>query len=432
MRQQKFFLFIICLFIILSLPEAFDHRFSFGMIRIGDFFISPAEIFSGFMLFFALVVVLVTGKVARSRFFFPLLLLTTILIVQGLRTIEIYDLRDILRDLRPIPAWLAIIALTQFYRTNNARKQWIKWGIYIVVIPPLLVALFTILKYLFTGPFVTFGEIAVGRMAYVNGSVTLLVAMSGVAYILTRARKYQLIFGFTTILISMLFFLSKSRGFLIEIVMLYGLLWLFSFIKHRTISYTFTIAMLIIIGFTASWAVFPHQMAQAIDRVTIHADIIEDIVPGYDDRVSGRMLHMQQQFSEFLRSPIIGTGLGRPYYALAGMHIGKRLTSPSDSLFINLATTTGIFGVGMFIWILFRYWNLLWSLRSFKFLPKLSLINKSFIYGLLITFPVLIMGSLIGNSLWHYRTPPLHMAVVISVVETMYQLVKQKTEVKIK
>ncbi|MCL0040767.1 O-antigen ligase family protein [Thermodesulfovibrionales bacterium] len=420
---------IIGLFVVLSLPEAFDQRFSFGILWIGNVAISPADLLSVFILFFALATLLLTGKAVRSRFFLPLLLLTTILIIQGLRTLETYELHDILRDLRPIAPWLGIIALPQLFRSDAARKQWVKWGICIAVIPPLLVALFTILKYLFTGPFVTFGEIVGGRMTYVNGSVTLLVAMSGVAYILTRARKYQLIFGFTTILIGMLFFLSKSRGFFLEIMMLYGLLWLFSFIKHRTISYTFTVTMLIMLGFTVSWVVLPHQMAQAIDRVTMHADIIESIAYGHD---AGRMLHMQQQFSDFLRYPITGTGLGRPYYALAGMHIGERLTSPSDSLFINLAATTGIFGIGVFIWILFRYWSLLWSLRSFKFLPKLSVINKSFIYGLLITFPSLIIGSLIGNALWHYRTPPLHLAVVISVVEVMYRLGKQKPEVKVK
>ena len=407
-----------CLFIALSLPEGFDQRCSFGIIWIGNYSIHPADLLSFAILFLALLSILFNKSIVRSRFSKPLMLLTVVLIVQGLRGVEFYEIRDVIKDLRSIAPWLCIFALPQLFRSVSSKERWVKWGIFIVLIPPLLVTLFSVIRFLIFGPFITFGWLP-ERIRYVNGDVLLVVAMSGVAVALTNKRKYTFVFGLSSLLLAFQLALSKSRTDLLCIVIVYALF--FSYIKHRAI-FVPKFVVVLMITLIMIRLLIPYQTGKAINRFITYSNV-ESFTSGHD---MSRVAHMSRQFNDFLHNPIVGTGLGKPYYCLFGVYKGYKASSPSDSFFINLSAKTGIFGVGAVIWILLLYWQLLRKLSKDESCKGFSILERSFVHGLLITFPVLIIGNIVGNSLWHYRTPPLQLAVMISVIEILASLQKHR------
>jgi hypothetical protein len=412
---QKFLLLL--LLISLSLPEAFDQRYSFGVIWIGGFSVLPADLISYFILLSALLAILIYGTVVKSQFAKLLLLLFCILIIQGLRTIQAYELKDIIKDLRPIFSWLTIIAFPQLFRSEKAKKYFVKYGIFIAIISPVIVVVFTIARYVTEGPFVVFSEIAQGRIMYVNGSIGYIVAMVGFLYIFTRLRKYKVLFVILTILYLVSFVLAKSRGLTLEFLLVYGSLIILS-INHKKI---FLILPLLMAGtlflIIILYSPFQQEVSMLLNRFMLTMSS-ESFTTGHD---LPRASNMWQQFSDFLKNPLIGTGLGKIYYGVLGPTTGEKLTSPSDSLFIDLSAKTGILGITSFLLILIKYFKVL-KILKLKGLGKLPLCEYSFVWGLFITFPYLIFGCIFGNGLWHYRTPSLYMAFVISIVENIYLL----------
>jgi len=420
MRKYGILRWVVCgLILALSMPEGFDQRFSYGVVFFGHTSLHAADLVAVALLSLALIAVLVFRSVIKTQHCFPLALLAAILLTQGIRTYGVYELRDIIRDIRPIVPLLAMIALPQIFRSPKLRERWAEWGVAVVLAPPLVVALFTILRYLIGGSFLTAGEAVTDRMLYVNSSLALLVAMSGVSAIITHTRKHYLV-HFSAIALSLvLLVLSGSRGLLIDAVLVMSLLLCLALFRGRALFYGAALAVPLLVTILITGVFFTRQASFTINRMASLADVNASIFGGHD---SLRIMHMQQQFSDFLHYPLFGTGLGRPYYALGGMRVGQRLSSASDSLVIEIAAKTGAIGIGAILWVFFLHWRTLWWLRSPTHLSQLSHLHTCFVYGLLITFPSMMIGNIMGNALWHYRTAPLHMAVVMSVVESLYQM----------
>jgi hypothetical protein len=420
---QKFLL--VLLMISLSLPEAFDQRYSLGVIWIGGLSLLPADLVSFFILILALLTILLYGTVIKSLFAKPLLLLFCILIIQGLRTIQVYELQDIIKDLRPIFSWLTIIAFPQLFRSEKAKKYFVKYGIFIAVTSPVMVVAFTIARYIIEGPFVTFSEVAQGRIMYVNGSIGYIVAMVGFLYIFTRQRKYKVLFVILTTLYLISFIMAKSRGLILEFLLVYGSLIILS-IKQRKISLDLlslmvgTFFLMIIL-----YLPFQQEVSMLLNRF-MFTMTYKSFMTGHDLL---RISNMWQQFLDFLKNPLIGVGLGKPYYGVLGPTKGKKLTSPSDSLVIDLSAKTGLMGITLFLLILLKYFKLLRSLLNSENLP---LRERSLVWSLFITFPYLIFGCILGNGLWHFRTPPLYMALIISIVESIYHLFLKNEFIELK
>lgn len=414
---------IIFLFIALTLPEGFDQRNSLGVIWIGEYSLSLADILAVVVLFFGVISILSYGSIVYSYFMKPLLVLTIILIFQAIRVINLYELRDIFKDFRPIIEWLCIIAFPQFIRSVNSKRKWVKWGIFAVVVPPALISFYTLIRYLFFGPFTTFGYLP-NRIQYVNGASLLPVAMAGAYFIINPKRKYKIIFVLLSFLSFLQFILSESRGYLIGLILVYIGLFFMSYTKHKIINYVFTIVTGLAIVIVISLLIMFPKASSAINRFLTNLTV-ESFTSGHDLE---RITAMEIEFYDFLKSPILGVGLGKPYFALYGPYKGQKLTSPSDSAFIDISAKTGILGTFSFIWIFVIYWRLLRKLIKENPCKELSLIEHSFIWGSFITFPIIIMGSIFGNALWHYRTPPLAFAVNLSVVETIFYLQQYYTE----
>jgi len=406
---------IIFLFIAFTLPEGFDQRNSFGVIWIGGYSISLADILSGVILFFGLISILFYGSIIYSHFMEPLLILTGVLIFQAI--FSPYEFRDILKDFRPIIEWLCIIAFPQFIRSVNSKRKWIRWGIFVIVVSPVLVSFYTLIRYLFFSPFITFGYLP-DRIQYVNGTSLLPLATAGAYFIINPGQKYKIIFILTGFLYFLQFILSESRSYLIGLILVYIMLFFMSCIRHKTIKFMFTTITGLVVAITMSLLIMSPKVSSAINRFSMYLNITS-FTSGHD---LPRIEAMKVEFYDFLRNPILGVGLGKPYFAQYGVYKGQKLTSPSDSVFIDISAKTGILGIFSFIWIFVIYWRLLKKLFREKLYRELSSIEQSFIWGSFITFPIVIMGCIFGNNLWAYRTPPLEFAVNLSVVETILYL----------
>jgi hypothetical protein len=413
---------IILLFIVFTLPEGFDQRDSFGVIWIGEYSVSLADILSGVILFFGLISMLFYRSIIYSHFMKPLLILTSILIFQTIRVINLYEFRDILKDFRPIIEWLCIIAFPQFIRSVNFKRKWVRWGIFVIVVPPVLVSFYTLIRYLFFGPFTTFGYLS-DRIQYVNGASLLPLAMAGAYFIINPGRKYKIIFWLISFLYFLQFILSESRSYLIGLILVYVMLFFMSCIRHKTIKYMFTTITGLVIAITMSLLIMSPKVSSAINRFSMYLNITS-FTSGHD---LPRIEAMKVEFYDFLRNPILGVGLGKPYLAQYGIYKGQKLTSPSDSAFIDISAKTGILGIFSFIWIFVIYWRLLKKLFKEELYRELSSIEQSFIWGSFITFPIIIMWCIFSNVLWAYRTPPLEFVVNLSVVETIFYLQRYYT-----
>jgi len=415
-------LLLLLLLISLSLPEAFDQRYSFGVIWIGGFSVLIADLVSYFILLSALLTIFLYGTVEKSQFTEPLLLLFCILIIQGLRTIQVYELKDIIKDLRPIFSWLTIIAFPQLFRNEKTKKYFVKYGIFIAIVSPIIVVLFTIIRYLIEGTFVTFSQIAEGRIVYVNGSIGYIVAMVGFLYIFTKLRKYQVLFVILTILYLISFVLAKSRGLILEFLLVYSSLIILSIKQRKSILNLHSLIIGVSFSMIILYLLFRREVSMLLNRFMMTMTI-GSLTSGHD---LPRISNMWQQFSDFLQNPLIGTGLGKSYYGVLGTMEGEKLSSPSDSLVIDLSAKTGLIGIISFLLILFKYFKLL-KILKLKGLENLPLWEYSFVWSLFITFPYLIFGCIFGNGLWHFRTPPLYMAFIVSIIESIYFLF-QKNE----
>ena len=409
---------VVPLFVVFCLPEAFDQRLSVGIFWIGGVAVSPADLLSLVILVAGGLGAVASGRLAYPRTATPLLIFSLVVVGQAFHGFTVNDPREVLKDLRPIVGWLCILGIAQFVRSPERRTWWARWGMDLVLWPPVIV-LVVMFGMLGCGVLQsTFGSVSEGRVDFVNSWPIFLGTLTAgnLWFAMPRRRYYWLLLGATALLILSWWF-SQSRASFAVLVAVCCIL-LFAALRRGCLG-----RLLVRIVLPAAMVlcvvveVVPVKGMGALDRVWLYVSGSQAF-KGHDE---ARFAMMQQVADDFERHPLGGVGLGKVYYRPPGpwiTGIGDRLSSASDSLLTDLAGKTGILGVLTFLCLLMSFSLQLWRIRRRMVWTEMD-VERAFVEASLVAMPIVVFMSVFGNAWWMYRIPPLQMAVWFTTIEAV-------------